>query len=185
MQDIPLNKSAAAAVLMEEADYDVEQAKRLARVRFADPVYAELREVLWRDAIDAAIEAEWREGRYVRKREAMNPTTVATNRPAAHRPLLKGEMSTPNRQIQAARERHVAGLMAFEMPNGTRLVDWTRLNLRDHGRRVKGVGLQTLHTANFFLSVADMLSKDDAKVGDELTETDLQRLFRQQAAIPA
>lgn len=204
MNDIPLSKSAAAAVFMEEANYDVERAKAVARRRLADPQYAELREILWRDAIDSAIESEWREGRQVRKREALSPTQLVTGAMAprrtersgqglsvarqdfvAPRPLSKGEMSVPNPAMQLARERHVAGLMAFEMPEGTRLFQWSKRKLIDHAQRVIANGKAAMHTGMFFLSVGEMLPKDDSLVGDVLTEADLQRLYRRQRAIPA
>jgi hypothetical protein len=196
MTEIPVNVRAAAAVLMEEADNDVNKAKALARQRLVDKRYEEIRTVLWQTAIDQEIDQLWRSGRYHRKREAQlgrhiptprmtppRPVTSLSRQPS--QPLTKGETSTPSPAMMSAVERHVTGFMCFEMPNGTQLADWTKRNLTDLGRKVISNGRSAMRTGGFFMAVAEMLPKDDSRVADVLVEADLERLYRQQGLLSA
>jgi hypothetical protein len=193
MTDTPLNPRAAATLLMDECDNDVDRAKARARVRLAEPQYEALRTVLWHAAIDLEIEQLWRSGRDVRKRELEHgPVLVGTpGRQPAMRPkagpavLVKGETSTPNPAMIGALTRSVAGMLHFEMPGGTMLADWTKRNLLEHGRKVIANGRASMRTGAFFIAVAEMLPKDDSRVGDVLVEADVERLYRQQALLTA
>lgn len=186
MNEIPLNPRAAAAVFMEACDNDVEQAKTLARTRLEEKRYEELRTILWHEAIDLEIDQLWRSGRSIRKHEALNPSPLLEPRPPAMRPqphvLAKGEMSVPNPQMMSALNRRVAGLMHFEMPNGTHLGTWTKQNLMEHGRKVVAIGQSAMHTGLWMIDVAKMLPKDTSVVQDVLVEVDLERLYRKRLA---
>jgi len=191
MNEIPLNPRAAAAVFMEACDNDVERAKVLARNRLEEARYEELRTILWHEAIDLEIDQLWRSGRGVRKREAVNPSPLSVLRQPAMRPappttstraLAKGEMSTPNPQMMGALNRRVAGLMHFEMPNGTHLATWTKQNLMDHGRKIIAASQSAMHTGLWLLDVAKMLPSDKSVVQDVLVEADLERLYRRRLA---
>lgn len=188
MNEIPLNPRAAAAVFMESCDNDVEQAKKLARVRLEEARYEELRTILWHDAIDVEIDQLWRSGRSVRKREAVSASSefrmpsVTPPLRMAPQPLGKGEVSTPNPLMMEALGRRVAGLMHFEMPNGTMLAEWTKRNLVEHARKVISAGESATRTGRWFLAVAEMLPRDTTRVKDVLVEADLERLFRRLAS---
>jgi hypothetical protein len=205
--DIPLNPRAAAAVLMEDCDQDVAEAKRLARTRLSEPQYEELRAALWQTMIDLSIDDVWRSGRDVRKREAERGPTFMSM-PVVERPplmraervgdhvardaqnnsvarpltLTTGQTSTPSRALIGATRRVVAGLMQAEMPGGSKLEDWRKRDLRDHARRVAANASGALRWGGFLLATADLLSKDEMRVGDELVEADLQRLWRRQVS---
>lgn len=182
---IPLSSTQAAAVFMEEANYDVTLAKSLARRHLSEPEYAELQCVLAREQIDSAIDQAWRSGREVRKREVLHgpqPAPVGNYRPVARiapQPMLqKGDVSKPSQTLQAAFDRHVAMLLHFEMPNGTRLCEWNKRTLHDLAQKVKTGAQSTLRTADWWLAICEMLPKDDSVVQDVLVEADLERLYR-------
>lgn len=189
MTELPVNPSAAAAVLMDECENDVDRAKTLARQRLAQEAYEELRTQLWHAAIDQEIDQLWRSSRAIVKRETERSTTVfrarSSHTPPSPRVLAKGEVSTPNTDMMAAVNRSIGRWLAFAMPNGTKLEDWTKQDLRQHGRAVITNGRAAVKTGAFFLAVAEMLPKQESRVGDVLVEADLERLWRQQAQLPA
>lgn len=185
MSQIPPNPRAVAAVILEKCDYDVDRAKSIARQMLAKPEYDQMREVLWHSAIDLELDQLWRAGRPVRLKEMVRGRELLTlpTRRQSTKTLQAGEVSVPNAAMTAALGRRTAGMMDFEMPNGTHIRDWTKRQLLEHGRKVVSNGQSTLRTGYFFVTVGEMLPKDDSVVGKVLTEVDLERAARSQLLI--
>jgi hypothetical protein len=194
-----------ARALMEEAHFDLTEAKKHARERLkTDPKFAEVvTPLLCEYALDRLLEDVWRSGRAAHWQQAMTyaPTPVARRveddeddpiemepQPAPSRAqprtLAKGETSQPSPSLQRALQRELSGLMAFPMPGGTKFALWESTQLDALGLRAIKQGRATMATGFWFRAVAEIVPKGK-RVCDVLTNNDLERLMRQQGGAKA